>query len=99
MSTMMIVITYDVNTETPDGIKRLRNVAKTCERYGMRVQHSVFEVLVDGAQLAVLKESLLEIIDATQDTVRFYHLGSNYQKRIERIGCTPVTEVGKELIL
>ena len=96
---MMIVITYDVNTETPDGIKRLLNVAKTCERYGMRVQHSVFEVLVDGAQLAVLKESLLEIIDATQDTVRFYHLGSNYRKRIERIGCTPVTEVGKELIL
>ena len=54
---MMLVITYDVNTETPNGTKRLRAVAKLCERYGMRVQNSVFEVLVDGAQLVQLKKS------------------------------------------
>ena len=57
---MMLVVTYDVNTETPDGIRRLRAIAKLCERYGVRVQNSVFEVLVDGAQLVALKESLLK---------------------------------------
>ena len=96
---MMLVVTYDVNTETPDGARRLRAVAKLCERYGMRVQNSVFEVLVDGAQLVVLKESLLRIIDIKQDSVRFYRLGNNYQNRIEKIGCTPTVEAGKELIL
>ena len=96
---MMLVVTYDVNTETPEGARRLRAVAKLCERYGMRVQNSVFEVLVDGAQLAVLKESLLQAIDPKQDSVRFYRLGNNYQNRIEKIGCTPIVEAGKELIL
>ena len=96
---MMLVVTYDVNTETPEGARRLRAVAKLCERYGMRVQNSVFEVLVDGAQLAVLKESLLQTIDIKQDSVRFYRLGNNYLNRIEKIGCTPTIEAGKELIL
>lgn len=96
---MMLVVTYDVNTETPEGARRLRAVAKLCERYGMRVQNSVFEVLVDGAQLAVLKESLLQAIDPQQDSVRLYRLGNNYQNRIEKIGCTPIVEPGKELIL
>ena len=96
---MLLVVTYDVNTETPDGAKRLRAVAKLCERYGMRVQNSVFEVLVDGAQLAVLKESLLQTIDIKHDSVRFYRLGNNYQNRIEKMGCTPTVEAGKELIL
>ena len=96
---MMLVVTYDVNTETLDGAKRLHAVAKLCERYGMRVQNSVFEVLVDGAQLAALKESLLKMIDVNQDSVRFYRLGNNYQNRIERLGCTPIIEAGKELIL
>lgn len=96
---MMLVVTYDVNTETPEGARRLRAVAKLCERYGMRVQNSVFEVLVDGAQLAVLKKELLQTIDVKQDSVRFYRLGNNYQNRIEKIGCTPTVEAGKELIL
>ncbi len=95
----MLVITYDVNTTNPDGARRLRTVAKLCERYGMRVQNSVFEVLVDGAQLAALKESLLQSIDARQDSVRFYRLGNNYQNKIDKIGCCPVVETGKELIL
>ena len=96
---MMLVVTYDVNTETPEGARRLRAVAKLCERYGMRVQNSVFEVLVDGAQLAVLKELLQQTIDIKQDSIRFYRLGNNYQNRIEKIGCTPTVEAGKELIL
>ena len=96
---MMLVITYDVNTTNPDGARRLRTVAKLCERYGMRVQNSVFEVLVDGAQFTALKESLLQTIDTKQDSVRFYRLGNNYQNKIDRIGYTPVVETGKELIL
>ena len=96
---MMLVVTYDVNTESPEGSKRLRAVAKLCERYGIRVQNSVFEILVDGAQLAVLKKSLLQTIDPKQDSIRFYQLGNNYQKRIDKIGNTPNVEVGNELIL
>lgn len=95
----MLVIAYDVNTEAPDGARRLRSVAKLCERYGIRVQNSVFEVLVDGVQLTALKESLLKIIDTKQDSVRFYRLGNNYQNKIDKIGCTPIVEAGKELIL
>ena len=74
-------------------------LAKLCERYGVRVQNSVFEVLVDGAQLVALKESLLQVIDITQDSIRFYRLGSNFQNKIETIGCNPNIELGKELIL
>ena len=96
---MMLVVTYDVNTETPEGARRLHAVAKLCERYGIRVQNSVFEVLVDGAQLAVLKESLLQTIDIKQDSVRFYRLGNNYQNRIEKLGRSPTVEAGKQLIL
>ncbi len=96
---MMLVVTYDVNTETPEGARRLRAVAKLCERYGMRVQNSVFEVLVDGAQFAVLKEALRQTVDLKQDSVRLYRLGNNYQSRIEKIGCTPAVEAGNELIL
>ena len=96
---MMLVVTYDVNTEDTGGAKRLRAIAKICERYGMRVQNSVFEVQVDGAQLAVLKEQILRTIDIKQDSVRFYRLGNHYQNRIEKIGRTPTVETGEELIL
>ena len=58
---MLMLITYDVNTTTPAGAKRLRQVAKLCEKYGIRVQNSVFEVLVDGAQLVKLKARLSEL--------------------------------------
>lgn len=68
---MMLVVTYDVDTTNASGQKRLRKVAKICERYGMRVQNSVFEVLLDAAQLVVLKHELEKIIDTEQDSVRF----------------------------
>lgn len=58
---MMLVVTYDVDTTNASGQKRLRKVAKICERYGMRVQNSVFEVLLDAAQLVVLKHELEKI--------------------------------------
>ena len=68
---MMLVVTYDVDTSDSAGQKRLRKVAKICERHGMRVQNSVFEVLVDAAQLVVLKQELGKAIDMEQDSVRF----------------------------
>lgn len=73
---MMLVVTYDVDTSDTAGQKRLREVAKICERYGMRVQNSVFEVLVDAAQLVTLKSELEKVIDIAQDSVRFYRLGN-----------------------
>ena len=76
---MMLVVTYDVDTTNASGQKRLRKVAKICERYGMRVQNSVFEVLLDAAQLVVLKYELEKIIDTEQDSVRFYRLGNSYE--------------------
>lgn len=78
--------------------KRLRKVAKICERYGMRVQNSVFEVLLDAAQLVVLKHELEKIIDTEQDSVRFYRLGNSYERRIETMGKRPRVEAGGALI-
>lgn len=83
---MMIIVSYDVDFSLPDGAKRLRKVAKVCQRYGVRVQNSVFETIVDPVQLAELKNSLLNIIDADRDTVRFYNLGSKWNTKIDTIG-------------
>ena len=74
---MLVLITYDVNTETASGKKRLRKVAKQCENYGRRVQNSVFECILDQAQSIMLKQSLVDIIDENVDSLRFYYLGNN----------------------
>ena len=95
---MMLVVTYDVDTSDTAGQKRLRKVAKICERYGMRVQNSVFEVLVDAAQLGTLKSELEKVIDIAQDSVRFYRLGNTYESRIETMGKRPLVEAGKALV-
>ena len=95
---MMLVVTYNVDTSDTAGQKRLRKVAKICERYGMRVQNSVFEVLVDAAQLVTLKSELEKVIDIAQDSVRFYRLGNTYESRIETMGKRPLVEAGKALI-
>jgi CRISPR-associated protein Cas2 len=79
-------VTYDVNTETPEGRRRLRQVARECMNYGQRVQNSVFECLVDPARLAQLKHSLSCIMDEERDSIRFYYLGANWQHRVEHIG-------------
>ena len=91
---MLVLVTYDVNTSSAAGQKRLRKVAKLCERYGLRVQNSVFEVLVDAAQLAVLKSELSGVIDLDQDSVRFYRLGNNYQNRITAMGRSGPVQTG-----
>lgn len=89
---MMVLITYDVNTTTDAGKKRLRLVAKQCVNYGQRVQNSVFECLVDPAQFTALRNRLEEIIDVDKDSLRYYFLGSNWKKRVEHVGAKPVQD-------
>jgi len=83
---MMVLITYDVSTESEGGKKRLRKVAKQCTNYGQRVQNSVFECLVDAAQLRQLKHLLSELIDPEKDSLRFYYLGNEWRQRVEHVG-------------
>lgn len=83
---MMVLITYDVNTETLAGKKRLRDVAKQCVNYGQRVQRSVFECLVDPVQFKELKHRLEKIADPKTDSIRYYFLGSNWKRRVEHYG-------------
>lgn len=83
---MMVVITYDVNTEDANGRKRLRQMAKQCVNYGQRVQNSVFECVLDAAQCRSLQHRLLQIMDAEKDSLRFYYLGNQYQTKIEHFG-------------
>ncbi len=83
---MMVLITYDVNTTDSAGRKRLRRAAKQCVNYGQRVQNSVFECLLEPFQFESLKAELVNIIDASKDSLRFYHLGANWKPRIEHVG-------------
>lgn len=86
---MMVLVTYDVTTETPEGRTRLRRVAKVCEDYGQRVQKSVFECLVDPSQWEVLRAKLVEQIEESEDSLRFYFLGANWKRRVEHVGAKP----------
>lgn len=83
---MMVLVTYDVNTETPAGRRRLRRIAKTCQNYGQRVQFSVFECTVDPAQWVKLRAQLMHEMDPKFDSLRFYFLGSNWQNKVEHEG-------------
>ena len=83
---MLLVVTYDVDTTEPAGAKRLRKVAKLCERNGMRVQNSVFECLLDAAQCKQLQHKLCSIMDKEKDSLRFYYLGNRYETKIEHFG-------------
>lgn len=86
---MLVLVTYDVNTATPAGRRRLRQVAKACEDYGQRVQNSVFECLLDPAQWEALKTTLEDLIEPSTDSLRYYYLGSNWQRRVEHVGAKP----------
>ena len=96
---MMVLVSYDVNTREIGGDKRLRRVAKACRDYGQRVQYSVFEIEVDPAQWAFLKQRLMDLIDQTQDSLRFYYLGRNWQNRIEHVGAKAVRNLNAPLII
>ena len=83
---LLVLVAYDVNTETPAGRKRLRRVAKLCVNHGQRVQFSVFEILVDNAMWVTLKAELLKEIDLEKDSLRCYNLGNNWSTRVEHFG-------------
>jgi CRISPR-associated protein Cas2 len=95
----MVLVTYDVNTETPASQKRLRHVAKICENRGQRVQNSVFECLVDPAQWTELRQKLMDTIDSQKDSLRFYFLGSNWKRRVEHAGAKPAYDPQGPLIV
>lgn len=96
---MMVLITYDVETLTPAGAKRLRHVAKLCQNYGQRVQNSVFECVLTPAQFARLKGDIVSMIDGQKDSVRFYFLGNNWNHKVESIGKETSFDVESELII
>ena len=84
---MLILITYDVKTDTPAGKKRLSRIAKICCNYGQRVQNSVFECDLDPAQLVTVRSKLLDAMNESEDSLRLYFLGNKYEKKIEHHGC------------
>lgn len=95
---MLMLVTYDVSTVTPAGRRRLARMAKACLDYGQRVQNSVFECEVDPTQWAALKVRLLDIIDPEEDSLRCYHLGSNWEHRVEHHGAKPSVDLRGPLI-
>ncbi len=96
---MMVLITYDVSTADKAGASRLRKVAKVCVNYGQRVQNSVFECSVTPAMFADIKHQLSEIIDFEKDSLRFYLLGKNWQKRVEQIGRNDTYDPDKDALI
>lgn len=96
---MMVLITYDVNTENAAGKTRLRKVAKQCVNYGRRVQNSVFECVMDYGKCLEVKNILEKIIDKDKDSLRFYYLGNNYKTKIEHVGAKESFDVEGTLII
>lgn len=96
---MLVLITYDVNTETKEGRSRLRRVAKQCTNYGQRVQNSVFECILDYGKCHEVKHILEQIIDKDKDSLRFYYLGNQYQNKVEHIGAKETFDMEGPLII
>lgn len=96
---MLVLITYDVNTTSPNGAKRLSHVAKICTNYGQRVQNSVFECILDGTQFVMIKNQLKGAIDIEKDSIRYYILGEKYKKRVEHIGVQKSFDLSAPLII
>ncbi len=96
---MLVLITYDVNTETADGKRRLRKVAKQCMNYGQRVQNSVFECVMDEAKCREVEAILVKLIDKDRDSLRFYYLGNHYKSKVRHVGARPSFDVEGPLIV
>jgi CRISPR-associated protein Cas2 len=95
---MMVLVSYDVSTITEGGGRRLRRVARACQDFGQRVQYSVFEIDVDPAQWATLKQRLLDLINPDHDSLRFYYLGKRWQSRVEHVGAKAVVDLNGPLV-
>lgn len=96
---MLVLITYDVETVTKSGQRRLRSVAKCCQNYGQRVQNSVFECVITEEQAVSLKAKLTEMIDLKKDSIRIYYLGNNYLSKVEQIGLKTSYDPTGDLII
>jgi CRISPR-associated protein Cas2 len=95
---VLLLITYDVNTEDAEGRRRLRRVAKACLDFGQRVQQSVFECEVDPAQWTMLRATLIDEIDPKRDSLRFYKLGADGHRRVEHVGSKSVIDLSGPLL-
>ena len=96
---MLVLVTYDVQVSGSGGARRLRQVAKACRDFGQRVQYSVFEIEVEPAQWVRLKARLEKIIDPAVDSLRYYHLGANWERRVEHVGAKPAVDLNGPLIV
>lgn len=96
---MLVLVTYDVSTETPQGRKRLSKVAKKCVAHGQRVQNSVFECNLDWSQFVKFRSELEAIIDSSEDSLRYYNLGNNYKEKIIHIGTKQSIPLEGELVI
>lgn len=96
---MMILVTYDVSFKNDDGPRRLRKMARLCQVYGQRAQYSVFEIEVDMAQWTVLKDQLIRVMDPEEDSLRFYYLGNNWERRVEHMGAKKIMNLNGLLLL
>lgn len=95
---MMVLVSYDVNTQDAEGRKRLRRIARHCQDFGQRVQFSVFECLVEPAQWTALRAVLEKEMDKNKDSLRFYFLGANWQRRVEHVGAKPAVDPESVLV-
>jgi CRISPR-associated protein Cas2 len=95
----MVLVAYDVETESKGGQRRLRRVAKACQDFGQRVQFSIFECNIDPAQWVNLRSRLVQEIDPAKDSLRFYFLGANWRRRVEHIGAKPTYDPEGPIII
>jgi CRISPR-associated protein Cas2 len=96
---MMMLITYDVSLTSDVGSKRLRHISKTCLDYGIRVQYSVFECEVTPAQWVELKAALLDLFDPETDSLRFYHLGAKWKRKVEHHGAKATLDIFRDTLI
>jgi CRISPR-associated protein Cas2 len=99
LMSMLILVSYDVSTETSSGRRRLRRVAKTCLNYGQRVQKSVFECKVDAATYELLQAALLNEISLVEDNLRIYRLTEPLSKNVQEFGKFRATDFDAPLML
>lgn len=96
---MLMLITYDISLADAQGQARLRRIAKHCQDYGVRVQFSVFECDIAPDQWVVLKAKLLDTYNPETDSLRFYHLGSKWRRKVEHHGAKPALDVFKDTLI
>ena len=96
---MLVLVTYDVSTETKAGRRRLRRVATVCGDYGQRVQWSVFECTVGAAELVVLRSRLVAEMDQAEDSIRLYFVDAEQRQKTEHYGVGKPVDLEGPLVL